>query len=377
MASDRVQKVIEEPERVISGDIGWPGDGYVNADADALVSAVTDLAAIPDDDERDILVRPWTELAMLVGQGIRLHVKAQDQRYALLNSDVAKMWQVQADTAAAKSVSPYGNASGQDYENKVSAARDASRREQEQAAGDKVAGDLQAKADDLGQKATAKAEEADDAIRGAIARVEAPLSLKSDVTLEDLARQERCRQEIISWGPQECMKKALVQVRRAIQQEDEAILRNLIPATIAAANEILKTPPGKLAALAGAYGNGSARFNSNGDDPQTQAVKLLDEIAQYRESQRPPSIAAVIAIRKRIMIVYSNVFGSTQDLESSYQYVDGDASSKGPSWDVDDEWVKKYLRPGLRMPGWSRVVIAGQKSADGRLTTAPSREPKL
>jgi hypothetical protein len=377
MASDRAMRIMADPERVINSVDGWPGDGFSNPDADALIACASDLSAIPDDEERDAVVHPWVELCSLIGKAFQLLVRAQDQRFALLNSDMAKMWAVQAGKVAETSTPTFGHGSPQDREDLIASKRDASRREQETNVGNKVGDDFQKKADDLAAKASAAADEANDAIRGAIARVERPLSLQADVELVDLAKQERCRQEILSWNPQEAMKKALVQVQRAIQQDDKPILKNLLPAAIAAANEFLKTPPAKLNAIAGYYGNGASRHDSSGPDPHTAAADVLKAIAAYREAKRPQSIASVIEIRKRVMVVYSNVLGPPQGLGTDYQNVDGGLPEI--SWDPDADWIRRYLAPGLVMPGWSPIKIPAKmaKLANGEMVyeSLPVRQP--
>ena len=98
-------------------------------------------------------------------------------------------------------------------------------------------------------------------------------------------------------------------------------------------------------------------------------------LADEKESRRPPTIATAIELLQRCFTIFGALAGRDANDLAAAMYVDRPIAMM--SWDaIDPNWIRRFLRPtGLQLPGHSRTIVAAQKSADGKLSTAPVREP--
>ena len=211
-----------------------------------------------------------------------------------------------------------------------------------------------------------------EAIGEAAGDADAPSALDTSVSLEDLAKRADCENEILAMGP-DAMARSLVMFEEAVRHGKTDRLKNMVPAIVRAANQLLLTPRPQLAARRATF-YPSVSPGPHEDTPQTTARRVLAAIRAYKESQRPSSIAEATNILTRMRPIFATLLGrDAPEFLSTDQLLGrargGDAAHVGLKWEVSPTWASRYAPPApIALPGWSPIVMF----TDGRV---PVREP--
>jgi hypothetical protein len=214
------------------------------------------------------------------------------------------------------------------------------------------------------------------AIDEASSDFDTPAALQQDVDITDLHRQAQCEQELLALADQ-AMPRGLMLLEQAIKHGKVDRLKNLVPALVRAANQILMTPPPKLMGPRASHYAKSLYDSPSQDGPHAAAHRVLKAIRAWRESQRPESIAIAMNILQRTRPIFAALAGkdapqfmTTDQILSRAR--GGDAAHKGDPWEIDTSWPFRYLPPSpVTLPGWSPVT----GWLNGRKTGIPIRQP--
>jgi hypothetical protein len=351
------------PEKIVPSDC-VPGAGLVSPLWDSISGLAQDLASLPDDDAKGTVQGPGVAALQALSQVHRQQWQVADAQDALLRAPMAKSVIERSQNEASGRLPTSGWGAPQDLW-----AADADERArvlqsfQRDAADAAVAGrsDKIAKAGATCVDALAAFS---DAIDEATSDFDAPSALQGDVKIEDLHRQAQCEQELLSWADQ-CMPRGLLALEQAIKHNKSDRLKNLVPALTRAANQILQNPPAKRS---------SRRMGPHEDGPDAAAQRVLRAIRDWRESQRPESIAIATNAIRRMRPIFAALCGRDAPQFMTFDDIlrraqGGDAAHVGPPWELDTSWPYRYAPPSpVRLPGWSRVLMR----TEGRL---PVREP--
>jgi len=300
-------------------------------------------------------------------QCLRRQWQINDSQFKLLNSPMGKATLATSQTDAANAIDVYKVASHQDLIASQASARAKILRAFQTDALKAAVEKLRPKLDEAADACVDAFEALVLAIEKANAQFELPTSLQANVELLDLHRQTNLEQEIESWGT-EAMTKGLEQLANAIKFANIDVLKNLVPALTRIANKWLREPPGKN--TRDRQRQATHYSSHDPDDAWTRATKVLRAIADYKESQRPPSIAIAKTSLKRLRPLFTTILGVEIDMATRY-HVDGNVGDKGPEWPVDPTWPFRYAPPSpIALPGWSPIEIF----TEGRI---PVRKPNL
>jgi hypothetical protein len=344
-----------------------PGAGYRSPEIDEMADIASEIQAMPDDDARPIVLEPATQAVGTLMQCLRRQWGINDSQFKLLNSPVVKATLATSQTDAAAAIDVYKVASHQDLISQQASARSkilrAFQTDALKAAVEKLRPKLDSAADDCVDAFVALGT----AVDQANAQFDLPTSLQANVELLDLHRQVNLENEIESWGV-DGMTRCLEQIANAIRFANVDVLKNLIPAATRIANKWLSQPPGKN--TRDRQRQATHYSTHDPDDAWTRAQKVLRAIADYKESQRPQSIAIAKTSLKRLRPLFTTILGVEIDMATRY-HVDGNVGDKGPEWPVDPTWPFRFAPPSpIALPGWSPIEIF----TDGRI---PIRKPNL
>jgi hypothetical protein len=352
-------------DRIVPVDC-TPGAGYRSPEIDEMADIASEIQAMPDDDARPIVSEPATNAVGTLMQCLRRQWMVNDGQAKLLNSPMGKGALERSQSDAANAINVYEPASHQDLISLQGSARSKILRAFQTDALKAAVEKLRPKLDSAADDCVDAFESLVTAIDRANVQFDLPTSLQANVELLDLHRQTNLEQEIESWGT-EAMTKGLEQLANAIKFANIDVLKNLVPALTRIANKWLREPPGKNTRDRQRQ---ATHYSSHDfDDPWTRAQKVLRAIADYKESQRPQSIAIAKTSLRRLRPLFQTILGVQPNMSARY-HVDGNREAP-PEWEIDPTWPFRYAPPSpVVLPGWSPIEIY----TDGRI---PIRKPNL
>jgi hypothetical protein len=353
-------------ERLVPAD-AVPGDGLRSSVLDELVSIATDVDAMPPEEARRTTHDPVMTVVKRLALAHRRQWRIEDASYSKMKDPATQRLLEQAQAQAAGGIPTMGHASPSDLWTAQASERARVLREFQRQVTEATVGSMAKQIAAEGEAVLAAVTEAQDAIEEAISDFEAPSGLRDDIQLTDLQRRADIEQEFLSWGG-EAMGKALEALERtiALKRDDkrDERLKNLLPACLRAASQVLSTPPAKLAARRAAQASGRLYEGQFADALTEQARAVIARVREWKESQRPQSIEIAKTSMVRLRIVFEAILGKSADFMSRLQretiYGSGDLAHLGRAWELDDAWPFRFAPPhphGLRLPAWSRMIM--------------------